>query len=180
MSSGDSALEGKVQIHVHKVRKCLMISPAPDVQKDRWTKHWLQQCQGSKSKDKASIPGQHYVPSFLNTKFAAPDKCALLGSTRSHTGNRGWSLTRAGNQDHFLWFVFCASPASKSVVLAYFQGTTLLIPLSISLQACCPSIWLLPPWTCKYCVSAALWRLIFKPYYPRCYYFLCMLVFWFV
>lgn len=54
MSSGGSVSEGEVQIRVHKVRKSLDALSASEVQKDRGAKHWLKQCQGSKSKDKSS------------------------------------------------------------------------------------------------------------------------------
>lgn len=107
------------------------------------------------------------------TKFAVPDKWSLLGSTVSHTGNRGWSLTRAGNLDHFLQFCFlCISQHPKLLSWHISKAQPYLI-LSVSVYKLVIHQFdyslLEPP-------DTVFPQLIFKFYYPRCYYFLCMLV----
>lgn len=122
MSSGGSALEGKVQIHVHKVRKCLMISPASEVQEEQRNKALTPTVPGIKEQRQGFNSRSTLCAFFLEHRQSL--LCQINGPSwealclTQEIGD-GLSLEQV-TWTIFCSFVFCASPSIQNCCLGVF------------------------------------------------------------
>lgn len=108
------SLEGKVQIHVHKLRKllhplsCLWSAKG---QRDEVLTQTVPVIKEQRQGLKKSLTLHSFFSSEHIQCSAGSDKWSILGSILSpRKGKRRCYFIRAGNLDCFLWFVFLASP----------------------------------------------------------------------